>query len=149
MGKTEKLWLIAAASLILIGCIIFGGVMTVFKWDFLKLSTNKYETNHHEISTEFHAIVVNTDTADITFVPSRDSSCSVVCYEQENAKHSVSVKDGTLVIEVVDKSTLFRSWAIPSQLNVSTQENGMNISASISVHQKLQYIFHRENTAHS
>ena len=45
MGKRMKIWLIIAAALILIGCILFAGVMTVMKWDFTKLSTVKYVTS--------------------------------------------------------------------------------------------------------
>ena len=50
MGKSVKIWLIIAASLVLIGCIAFGGVMAMLKWDFAKLSTAKYETNDYEIN---------------------------------------------------------------------------------------------------
>ncbi len=74
----------------------------MLKWDLTKLSNNKYQTNHHEINEEVNSISVNTNTADIDFVPSENSKCSVVCYEQENVKHSVTVKDGTLAIDVVD-----------------------------------------------
>lgn len=106
MSKTVKIWLIIAASLILIGCIIFGGVAAMLKWDFTKLSTNKYETNHYEINEICNNISIVTDTADVAFVPSENSKCSVVCYEQKNVKHSVTVKDSTLVIEGVDS----RKW---------------------------------------
>lgn len=102
MSKHAKIWLIIAAALILIGCSIFGGVIAMLKWDLTKLSNNKYQTNHHEINEEVNSISVNTNTADIDFVPSENSKCSVVCYEQENVKHSVTVKDGTLAIDVVD-----------------------------------------------
>lgn len=80
--------------------------MTVFKWDFTKLSTVKYETNHYEINENYKNISIVTDTADIVFVLSENSKGSVVCYEHKNAKHSVMVKDDTLVIEVVDT----RKW---------------------------------------
>lgn len=106
MCKEIKIWLVVAASLILIGCMILGGVMTMLKWDFTRLSTNKYETNSHEIIENYKSISVVTDTADIVFVASESSECSVTCYEQKNAKHSVTVKDDTLVIEVVDT----RKW---------------------------------------
>jgi len=99
MSKAVKIWLIVAISLILIGCILFAGVMTVLKWDFKKLSTNKYETNTYEIKEDFKSISIDTDTADIAFVPSKDPKCSVVCYEEENANHSVSVKDGALTVK--------------------------------------------------
>lgn len=97
---------IIAFSLVLIGCIVFGGVMSMLGWDFTKLSTVKYETNNYEINEDFKAISVNTDTADIVFMPSETSKTSVVCHEQKKVKHSVAVKDGTLVIEVNDT----RKW---------------------------------------
>lgn len=102
MSNKTKIWLITATSLVLIGGIIFAGAMTVLKWDFRKLSTVKYETNSYEINEEFNNISVNIDTADITFVSSEDEKTSVVCYEEKNEKHAVTVKDGTLAIEVVN-----------------------------------------------
>ncbi len=105
MRKT-KLWLITAALLILIGCLIFGGVMTVLNWDFTKLSTVKFETNNYEINEEYKSISVVTDTADIVFIPLESTNTSVVCREHTNLKHSVAVKDNTLVIELIDN----RKW---------------------------------------
>lgn len=106
MSKKTKIWLIMAASLVLVGGIIFTGVMTVFKWDFAKLSTSNYKTNSYEINQNFKNISVVSDTADILFVPTNDSKGSVVCYDRKNEKHSVTVKDETLVIEIVDT----RKW---------------------------------------
>lgn len=106
MSKAMKIWLVIAASLVLIGALVFGGVMAMLKWDFTKLSTNKYVTNEYEINESFSAISIDVDTTDVKFVPSEDSSCSVSCYEQTNMKHSVTVKDGTLTIKVVDT----RKW---------------------------------------
>ena len=42
MSRKTKAWLILAALLIVIGSILFVGVMTVLNWDFTKLSTNRY-----------------------------------------------------------------------------------------------------------
>lgn len=106
MSKNTAIWLIAAAFLILIGCIIFRGVMMAFEWDFTKLSTSEYETNSYNVEDDFKNISIVTDTADIVFEVSESSESRVVCYEQNNAKHSVTVKDGTLAIEVVDT----RKW---------------------------------------
>ena len=106
MNKTTKIWLIIAASLMLIGCIIFVGVMSILKWDFTKLSTGKYETNHYEITEKFKNISIITDTADILFVPSENQKVSVVCHEQKNMKYSVTVQNEKLVIEIVDT----RKW---------------------------------------
>ncbi|MBO5892343.1 MAG: DUF4097 family beta strand repeat protein [Oscillospiraceae bacterium] len=106
MRKKMKIWLWAATCLVLIGCIIFGGVMTVLKWDFKRLLTVKYETNQHEIEEDYQNITIITNTADITFAVSEDGKHRVTCHEQENAIHSVSIKDAALVIELVDT----RKW---------------------------------------
>ncbi len=106
MKKGTKLWLIAATSLILIGLIIFIGLMAILKWDFTKLSTSKYETNHYQFNENYSNISIVTDTADIVFAVSEDLKSSVECYEQKNVKHSVTVKDDSLVIKVVDT----RKW---------------------------------------
>ena len=108
MRRKTKVWLLIATFCVLAGCVLFAGVMTSLEWDFLRLSTTEYETNIHEISQDFDRISMNTDTADIVFVLSNDGRCSVECYEEKNAKHSVAVEDGTLKIEQMDEKTEFR-----------------------------------------
>ena len=106
MDKVTKIWLITAASLVLLGCIILGGSLAMSKWDFKSFSTTKYETNTHEITEDFQSISINIDTTDVTFAVTDGSKCSVVCYEQKNLTHAVSVKDGVLIIELIDS----RKW---------------------------------------
>ena len=106
MSRTAKIWLIIAAALVLVGCLAFAVAMTMLNWNFINLSTNKYETNSYEISEDFGAISVKTDTANVDFVATDSSKCSVECYDREKLRHTVSVKDGTLVIEIVDT----RKW---------------------------------------
>ena len=106
MKTATKVWLVIATSLVLIGCIIWGGVMTMLQWDFTKLSTVQYETNEHEIIEAFQHISISADTANIVFVPSENETASVICHEQENMKHNVSVENDTLVIQVKDT----RKW---------------------------------------
>ncbi len=106
MKKSTIVWLIVAASLILVGAIIFGGLIMALNFDFKKLNTNKFETNTHMVSEPFDSIVIDTDTADITFLPSEDESCKVVCNELENINHSVEVVDGKLTIKCEDT----RKW---------------------------------------
>lgn len=107
MRTRTKVWLIIAASLVLIGCILFAGIMTTLKWDFKGLATVKYETNTYEISEAFDGISMNTDTADIAFVLSVDGKCRVECHEEANAKHSVTVEDGTLTVELIDERSVY------------------------------------------
>lgn len=106
MRRTTKVWLIIAASLVLIGCVLFAGVMSLLEWDFTKLSTVSYETNTYEISEAFDGISINTDTADIAFAFSDNGKCTVECHEEEDEKHSVSVKDGTLIIALNDERSV-------------------------------------------
>ena len=116
MSKSVKKWLMTAASLTIVGCIIFGGVMTVLKWDFSRLGANKYETNRYEISEAYEDISITADTARITFVPSTDGKTTVTAVEHKNAKHSLSVKDGVLTLSIDDQRKWYEyivAWQAP------------------------------------
>ena len=103
MKTGTKIWLIVAAALVLVGGGLFVVTMTMIGWDFSKLSTVKYETNKYDISEDFNGISIRTETSDVAFVLSDDGKCRVECYEEEDRKHSVSVKDGTLTVERAEK----------------------------------------------
>ena len=118
MSRRLKIWLIAAASLMVVGGIIFVGVMTVFKWDFKRLSTKKLVTNTHTVAEAFTSISVNTDTAEVVLVPSNGDACAVVCHEYEKELHSVKVADGTLKIELQDT----RKWYDYIGINFGTSK---------------------------
>ena len=98
MSRSTKIWLIVAAALVASGIIMFGVIMAMLKWDFLKLSTANYESNSYEIDEDFNNISIKTDTADIAFLPSEDGKCKVVCHENEKEKHEVTVQNDTLAI---------------------------------------------------
>ena len=106
MSKASKIWLVAAALLVLIGAIIFGGAMTMLKWDFSKLGNVKYETNSYEIKEAFNNISIKAYSADIIIRPSANGETKVVCFEQSKVKHAVSVSDDTLNVEAADE----RKW---------------------------------------
>ena len=118
MSRRLKIWLIAAASLMVVGGIVFAGVMTVFKWDFTRLSTKSLVTNTHTVTEAFTSISVNTDTAEVEFVPSNGDTCAVVCHEYEKELHSVKVADGTLKIELRDT----RKWYDYIGINFGTSK---------------------------
>lgn len=106
MGRKTVVWIIIAICLVLTGCILFGGVMAMLKWDFSKLSTVKYQEKDYEIRESFENISIVADTARISLAPSQDGKVKVVCYERENMVHNVTVADGTLAIELKDS----RKW---------------------------------------
>lgn len=96
-----KKWLITATVLVLVGLLVFGGVMTVLKWDFKKLSTEKFETNIYSVKEEFSNIKIDTSTADVIFLLSSDDNCRVECFEEAKEKHQVFVSNDTLTVKVV------------------------------------------------
>lgn len=106
MKTGTKIWLIVGVLLIILGLGFFAAAMSANQWDFTRLSTAELETNTHRISETFHSISMETDTADIRFIPSEDGACRVVCTESEKTPHVVAVTDGVLTITVTDN----REW---------------------------------------
>lgn len=102
MRKATIIFLVIMAVLVL----IFAAVMALNDWDFTLLSAEKYETNTYTVQEAFHSISIETDTADILFAVSDDETCRVVCYEAEKVKHTATVQNGTLTIQVNDE----RKW---------------------------------------
>lgn len=94
-----KLWLLIAASCVVVGCLLFVVVMTVLKWDFLKLSTARYIKNVYEIDETFESISINADTADLTFAVSKDGKCRIESIEREEARNEVKVIRSTLTVK--------------------------------------------------
>lgn len=116
MNKKLKIALITAICLMLAGGIIFAGVMTMFNWDFNKLSTVKYETNEYTINKEYKNISIVTNIADTEFLSAEDNITKIICYEQKNMKHSVAAQNDTLEIKVIDE----RKWYNYIGINFST-----------------------------
>lgn len=106
MRSRKKGWLITAAVLTLVGCIIMIGAMTMLNWNFSKLATSKYETNRHVPDGSVRSISVHTDVSDIRFLPAEDGKCAVECIEQSKQRHTVELADGTLTVKRHD----MRKW---------------------------------------
>ena len=79
MKKTAKAWYITAAALVLMGCVLFIGVMSSVGWDVSRLSAVSFETRIHEIAELFRDLSLTTDTAIIVFACSEDGRCRVAC----------------------------------------------------------------------
>ena len=106
MKRVTKICLLIAAALILAGGGIFSIAMTAKGWDFNMLNTAKYVNNSYTPEGEFHSIAIETDTADIVFVPVAEGACRVECHEEEKAQHVVTVADGVLSVKKTDT----RKW---------------------------------------
>ena len=106
MSRSTKIWLVVAAILVVAGIVLFSVVMWQTAFDFDKLSTGNYITNAYTISEGFDNLSMDTETASIVFALSQDGTCKVECYEEEKAKHTVTVEGDTLVVKVTDH----RQW---------------------------------------
>lgn len=102
MSRVTMIWLMIAGVLILVGLVLFMCAFAKLDFDVSKLNTMKCETNTYEVSGDFENISIKESIAKLQFLPSEDDSCRVVCKEWVRMKHSVTVKDGTLVIEQID-----------------------------------------------
>jgi len=99
----SKKMIFLATSLLAIGLLLFVIAMSVNGWNFKKLSTVEYETSTYAIDKDFSKISLNGDTEDVSFALSQDGTCKVVCFEEANRKHSVTVENGELKIYQDDK----------------------------------------------
>ncbi len=100
--KKMKLAMIIATVLILIGGIVFSFAMTAHGWDFEKLTTVKYETDTYVFEEDVENILLTSNTADITVLPSTDGKTKVVTYLPKDEKHTVKVVETTLSVETDD-----------------------------------------------
>ncbi len=121
MSKNTKIWLITAASLVVLGLSVFVAVMAAYGWDFTKLGTEVYETRTYKIDEEFENISINTDTADICFSVSDDGSCKVIWHASESITRNVEVINGTLTVKSIDE----REWY--ERLGVSFENSRITV----------------------
>lgn len=121
MKKTTRAWLLVAAALVLLGGILFAGVMSALGWDFTRLSTDQYETRAYELREEFDSISIDTGPAGIVLAPAEDGVCTVVCQQKKTERHSVRVEDGTLRV------TLLEDWTLRGLIGLSFRTPGITI----------------------
>jgi DUF4097 and DUF4098 domain-containing protein YvlB len=99
MKNSTKIWLVTATILMIAGLLLFAVAMQRCGLDFMKLDTQNFQTNTYEITESFSDFSIQVNTADVIFALSEDETCKIECFEEEKAKHSVSVEKNTLVIQ--------------------------------------------------
>ena len=120
MSKAIKIWLIVAAALILIGSMIFVGVMSLMEWNFMNLSTDKVVENEHEISADLKNIIINSTTSDIKILPSNDEKIRIKCRETKKLEHEVYAINDTLEIVLNDERKWYEHIQIGINLSIPT-----------------------------
>lgn len=117
MSRARKGWLIAAIILIITGAVIFTGAFAALGFDFEKISTAKYEENTYAPGGDFDKISIVGQISDISFMPTDGKGCRVVCREREKLRHSVTVRNRTLIIDTKDT----RKWYDNIGINFGTE----------------------------
>ena len=116
MRSTKKM-LILGCVLIALGVGLFAGVIGLNGWKIEGLDGEVFNVNKYDINESFDSVVINTDTADITVLPSENGNCTVECKDLTKITHTVIVENGTLKISVVDERKWYEkliSFASPS-----------------------------------
>ncbi len=106
MKKSKKISLLVAAGFSVLGLMLGVISLLMVGFNFAVLGTDTCETNTHEVTDGFESISIRSDTADIRILMSEDDQCRVVCQERSKVKHTVTVQNGTLVIDILD----LRKW---------------------------------------
>ena len=103
----KKVMIIVAVALVILGAVVCIAAAASMKFDFRKMDNGNYQTNTYAVTEEFSSISIDVSTEKIAFKPADDGKCSVVCLEEENLKHEVSVSNGALTIIEKDE----RKWS--------------------------------------
>ena len=99
MKSGMKAAIIVAVILVVVGLVIAVGAMALTGFNFEKLSTKEYRTTVLKPSGSFDRIDVNITTADVSFIPSEDGTCTVTCTDDENVEYTAEVKDAVLTVK--------------------------------------------------
>ncbi len=137
-----KKWIITAVALVIVGAIVCFGTAAAVHFDFEKLDSVQYETNTYAVKESFRGIAVTASEEKVFFKPAEDGKCTIVCFEEENREHRVSVIDGTLTIKPVDNQkfslhfgvytrnpeiTVYLPESVYSDLRIETDTGDINI----------------------
>ena len=97
------------ALIVAVALIISGGMILVFGLSFAGDSLRESTLTQQDvfIQESFESIQINTADCDVHFVPyNGEADAQVAVTEQKNVSHSVTVEDGVLKIQMIDK----RNW---------------------------------------
>ncbi len=104
--KKKKMWILAAAICVVVGCIAAGAAAASVGFDFATFSTSQNEKKTYTVEESFQNIDVQTTECNIVLLPSQKETCEIVCMESDKIAHTVSVENDTLRIVRKD----MRKW---------------------------------------
>lgn len=145
MKKGSIIAALSAVVLITTGFLVSFCALASADFNFKEFSNVNYVTNTYEITEPFTDISVSTSDLDINLIPSKDSSCKIICKETDKALHNVDVVNNTLTIEENNSLEWFEYIRIGfywenTQIDIYLPENEYNnlklncSSGEINVH---------------
>ncbi|MBR0508681.1 MAG: DUF4097 family beta strand repeat protein [Clostridia bacterium] len=102
----KKRWLIAGAVLVSAGLVLFCAAYFAGGSDLSTLDPVKYVSKTYTVDDAFERLEITAGDTDITFAPSTDGKCSVVCTEREKMGYSIRTENGKCRITTADE----RNW---------------------------------------
>lgn len=106
MKTSTKILLALAAILIIAGLVCLIGVLASNNWKLSSLGSEP-KTFEIEVTDPFEGIMAETNTEDVSFLPSEDGKCRVAFTVDEKTTASAEVNGGVLMIKAVDQSKWF------------------------------------------
>jgi len=103
-----KTALIIATVFVVVGLVMSVVCFAVMGFDFKELNMMKPVTNDHTVKEEFSSIEITAVEAELRIILSDEEFCRVVCNEDENRPHTVTVENGVLKIERQEKLPLLK-----------------------------------------
>ena len=124
------------ALVVAVALIISGGMILVFGLSFAGDSLRESTLTQQDvfIQESFESIQINTADCDVHFVPyNGEADAQVAVTEQKNVSHSVTVEDGVLKIQMIDK----RNWTDHISIG-RTESMGMTVYLPAAEYESLQ-----------
>lgn len=106
MSQAKKKAIRAAIICVAAGLLISFVALAALDFNFFEMGTMEPVTHTYAPEEAFRSISVWGSECDVRLLPSEDNVCRVVCRETDRITHTVTVKNGTLLIERTDD----RKW---------------------------------------
>ena len=106
MKKSNKNSWIVAILLIGVGLTVVLAAMTTIKFDLRKLNRLTFGIETYVADENFTNLSIRTAEFDVRFYLWDEKSAKIVCHESKDISHSVSIENGTLTLNRIDK----RNW---------------------------------------
>ena len=130
MKKVMIILLIVGAALIVVGGIVAGVSVLLFKGDFGSFNIGKEASETYKPEGEFTSIEVNVRHG-VTFVPARDGKCLVEYTGEDRGEREVKVENGKLVIK--------ERFDVPSFFNFYFKESLFTVYLPKSAYESLSF----------